>query len=111
MNAQELIEYAKANEQAMVQAIKTFHPYYRDLDRLNRISAPKAEILCEEIRQEIKEDSQFDTDPVAQYKMYNPDTIVQLANSVWFGMPESFESRSHPAFYTICNLAEGYEEC
>lgn len=111
MNQQEYIEFAKKNEVEMISAIRVFHPYHRDLDRPNKITAKAAEAACETIRQEIRQETQYDTDPVTQYKQYDADAIVSIANAVWFGMPESFESRSHPAFGIICDLAEGYEEC
>lgn len=109
MNKEQYLEMAKENEDLMVRAIQEFHPYYAKADFIHEfpITAKAAEVACEAIRGEIKQATLVD--PVVRYKEYDANAIQMIANDVWFGMPESSSSRSHPAFYMICELAQGYE--
>ena len=104
------LDLARQNQELMKMAIHSFHPYYVDPDFgtafSGEITAQRAEDACAVVRREIKR--QTTEDPVKQYLEYDADVIVSIANAVWFGMPESMESRNHPAFGIVCELAEGY---
>lgn len=106
----EFLTKARENEELMKMAIHSFHPYYVDPDFdtafSGEITAQRAEDACAVVRREIKR--QTTEDPIKQYLEYDADIIVSIANAVWFGMPESMESRNHPAFGIVCELAEGY---
>lgn len=107
MNKEQFVEYAKENEKVMLDAIRTFHPFYCNGSIEGEITAKQAEIFLDGLRAEISREGK---DPVAQFKKYDADIIQNIANQVWIGMPESMESRNHPAFNLICNLAEGYDD-
>lgn len=113
MNAEELVAYARQREDVLTQAIRDFHPVYHRQASDYQITAKAAEVACQDIRDELTSNAQIDNrmeDPVVAFLRYDPDTLVAIANQTWFGMPESVEVRSHPGFFPICEVAEGYDD-
>lgn len=106
MDKVEYLELARKNEDLIINAIKTFHPYFRT-HFPDVITAQSAELACSIARSEIK--STTNKNPIDKFLSYNTNDVMSIANEVWFGMPESMESRNHPAFFLICDLAEGYD--
>ena len=107
MNKTEYINFARKNEAEMKSAIYTFHPYFAEGSNADyNISAPAAETACKVVRKQIKDETI--ESPIKQYLEYDADTIMSIANAVWFGMPESSSVRNHSAFAVVCELAEGY---
>ena len=75
------------------------------------LAAHGAEKLCKVIREEIASEL-TNMDPVAEFIHLLSTKSPQMPNflnHVWFGMPESCEVRSCPAFGVLCDLcSEGY---
>lgn len=89
--------------------VSQFHPAYRR-SNLMPITAYAPELICIEAREAIARKEQ--TDPIVEFNRMlesrSPD-MPTLLNQVWFGIPESIEAHSLPAFHVLCDLcSEGY---
>ena len=88
--------------------ISIYHPGYGKRNHYHKITAQRAENICEKIREEILDDWQIGNEcPVKiaeQHKINRSDQIVSIFNQTWFGMPESYEVRSEPGFGLLCDL-------
>lgn len=89
--------------------VAEFHPGYRKKYSM-QITAGAVEAVCEGVRKEIAERTTMD--PVAEFihllDIKSPE-MPSFLNRVWFGMPESYEVRSYPAFGVLCDLcSEGH---
>ena len=108
MNKEEYVQFAKDNEELFIVAMEDFHPALNSRNKPMEISAQIAEIVCSEIREDIRKST--DSNPITEFQKFDAEIICDLANQVWFGIPESLSVRSHPAFNLVCDLAEGWEE-
>ena len=110
MNRTEYVEYAKQHQQEFEDAIAAFHPKFcnrYDNLPIESFSASGAEEACRIVRKQIRESDDKVRLPITDW---SPDNIMKLANSVWFGMPDTASIRYHQSFSMICNLAEGWED-
>ncbi len=105
----------EANQDVLQDLIATYHPYYRRPHLDQHITASVAEEVCEAVRKQIQEEAQ--EDPQQQFRVMlskRDSQVVDLFNAVWWGMPESMESRCAPGFGLLCDLcSEAYvlEDC
>ena len=101
-----LVEHHKNN---LLQLVDRFHPANNRCN-LYKITAPLAEVACEQIRQEIKEQTEKTPSESFQLFMDQKDPeLVSLLNETWFGMPESYDVQGYPGFGTLCDLcSEAY---
>ena len=105
--AEEWWALVKFNKGVLLDLISIYHPEYR-LGHDHKITAKKAEI----VRASITEENQFLPDPQRRFEQFlktnNPD-MSSLLNEVWWGMPESYESREAKGFGLLCDLcSESY---
>ena len=120
--AEEFWVLVEANKDDLQALIAKYHPIYMRVHR-GRITAPLAKRVCEAVRKDIMEDYQGKflektvsdkrEDPQQKFRdMLNrkDPTIDGLFNEVWFGMPESMESRNAKGFDILCLLCEGIPE-
>ena len=95
-----------ANRDDLRRLVGNFHPVHANEDWVDEfpISAGAAEEMCKQVRKEITSPllPQLEFDEAALNR--NPDVIVKLLNQTWFGVPESYESRSLPGFFVLCDL-------
>lgn len=95
-----------ANKDNLRGLISSFHPVCRNDEWADEfpISAPGAEAACEQIRKGITSPllPQMEFDDAATKR--DATTLVKLLNQTWFGVPESYESRSLPGFFVLCDL-------
>jgi len=101
-NAAEWWALLERHKEQLLDSIGSFHPWYETKHNY-KITATKAEDLCKEIRESIKDKG----DPRVLFEQYllNRNTeMVGLLNEVWFGMPESQSVRMAPGFGVLCDL-------
>ncbi len=91
--------------------IACYHPAAPLFFQLNRnltITAPKAEALCEKIREEIRRNNL--KDPVESFNKAlekdNVKELLNLLNSAWFGVPESRDCWGIRGFKEAVDLME-----
>jgi hypothetical protein len=90
----------------LLKLVDKYHPYFR-IKHDHPISAPAAELACQQIRREIASETlQNPSDLFQQYLKNRDSSMVHLLNEVWFGMPESYESRWEPGFGVLCVLCD-----
>lgn len=91
--------------EALLNLCRTYHPYYRK-KHAHKISAPMAEQACIGERKEIA--AVTTADPVCEMERAkqegNVDLLIELANAIWFGMPESMVSREEEGFGLLCDI-------
>ena len=110
--AEEFWVLVEANEDDLQTLIAQYHPSYRRIHHKGKITAPMAEQVCEAIRKQVQGEER-EIDPQQQFRsMLNrkDPSIDRLFNEVWFGMPESMESRNAKGFDILCLLCEGVPE-
>lgn len=98
------------NKENMISLIKIYHPYWRN-EHNHKISANKIERLCETIRENIAEETKENPTHAFEDAYLKKDgmKIAGILGEVWFGMPESFESREESGFGALCDLcSESY---
>ena len=103
-----LVEYHRC---ILLDLIAVYHPEYR-LDHDHKITARKAEVVRQGVVASIVEDNKLLPDPQRRFEKFlkekNRD-MSTLLNEVWWGMPESYESRGANGFGVLCDLcSEAY---
>ena len=92
--------------------IAEFHPasnlFCRNTTRKKYpITAPEAEVVCQHIRDKIQNQDQ---NPLILFeeasKEKDIENLFRILNAVWFGAPESVETRKVPGFMQMCNLLD-----
>ena len=110
--AEEFWVLVEANKEDLQNLIAIYHPSYRRVHYKDKITAPKAEIVCEAIRKQVQQEER-ETDPQQEFRsMLNrkDPAITGIFSEVWWGMPESMESRNAKGFDMLCSLCEGIPE-
>ena len=113
MTKQEWLAKAAEHKQKLLSLVETYHPAARaarreesrqKLSHALPITAPGAEVACENIRQVIAARERNQAAPGERFsqalKAGNWQEIDSLLNSAWFGVPES----------TACWQIEGFKE-
>lgn len=92
-----------------LMAMLPYHPYYQNKCD-HKISATAAEAVCEAVRARIAEENNEDPEILFnRYRESHDGRIGSLLNAIWFGLPESYESRSLDGFGVLCDLcSESY---
>jgi hypothetical protein len=107
MNSKEWLAYAQINRDALESIIARYHPVNRRLSDLP-ITAPNAERACEEVRQDIKRNTEGN--PLTKFRdaLASNDwkSINLVLNEVWFGVPESTLAWQIEGFREMINLIE-----
>jgi hypothetical protein len=103
----------RENKGRLLTLIGRFHPWWLDNESIKQysITAPKAEEICEKVRETIKESTKLNPHDEFIKALENEDgvTISKILNSTWFGMPESYEIRTVSGFHALCDLcSESY---
>ena len=102
MLSNEYLQLLEDNFTNIEALVKNYHPYYCH-EHHHVISAFGAEQACELAREEIRKENK---EPNLFEAFQNKDyvEINRICNAVWFGMPESMESRYEPGFNVLCDL-------
>ena len=103
MNKHDYLQFARDSEQELCQLIGEYHPIYRKMHSEMDVTAPQAEIACENVREAIRrENPSYDPLHAFQRALLEEDNVVvaQILNETWFGVPES----------TSCWLIRGFTE-
>jgi hypothetical protein len=101
-----------ANRDDLRAMVSAFHPNNQLVvwDDEFPITAKAAEAACEVVRRKIrKEDTE---DPLAKFERLSLERSPEMdefLSAVWFGIPESVQSRSVPGFFRLCDLCETAE--
>ena len=108
MNSKEYLQLLENNIDNIRHLVAKYHPYYRNIHK-HTITAGRAEEFCEQVREEIKKE---DKEPKIVEALWNKDCIEinRIANSTWYGMPESMESRYEPGFNVLCDLCSEFPD-
>jgi len=97
--------YLETNKNSLLDLLATYHPYYNHQHN-HKITALLAEKVAKGVRESIRELEQ--NDPQRRFENYfketNHEDMISLLNEVWFGMPESYESRNANGFDALCDL-------
>jgi hypothetical protein len=85
--------------------VSNFHPRSGN-DHDFAITAPMAEQACEVVRREIRSErtSESPLDQFRRMRKNRDPEMCSLLNKVWFGLPESTESRYQAGFGVLCDL-------
>jgi hypothetical protein len=108
MNTQEYLQLLEDNFTRIDRLVKYYHPYYQRVHH-HVISASGAEQACELERKRIQKNS---NEPNLYEALQNKDCVEinRICNAVWFGMPESMESRYEPGFSALCDLCSEFPD-
>jgi hypothetical protein len=103
-------QYFNWKREELREIVHHYHPGYERRHNYP-ISAAAAEAVCEMVRKKIKEETT--ADPVAEFDKAVEEKdamkLVVLMNAAWFGLPESWESRTISGFGVLCDLcSESY---
>ena len=103
-------QFVKYYRQPLRDLVAEFHPVYARWGRPMKITAPGAEQVSDHIREEIERET-ID-DPLKcfdQFVEQRSEGLAHLLGEVWFGIPESRDAHSLPAFGVLCDLcSESY---
>lgn len=108
MLTEEYLELLLNNFSQINYLVSQYHPYYQN-KHFHKITANGAEHACEIVREEIRKENK---EPNLFESLKNKDCleINRICNAVWFGMPESMESRYEPGFNVLCDLCSEFPE-
>ena len=86
--------------------VLSYHPSCSDTDNYMPISAKAAEAMCEVVREKIKAEGKQPTteDDLERMRWERNSDLARIFSRTWFGLPESYEVHSLPAFGTLCDL-------
>ena len=107
--AEEFWVLVEANKKDLQNLIATYHSSYNRHHHKGKITAQIAKQVCGAIRKQIQQEER-ETDPQQTFRaMLNrkDPSIIRIFNNVWWGMPESMESRNARGFDVLCLLCEG----
>ena len=100
------------NAEQLRQLVGSYHPSARWPKAEMLITAPNAEIACENIRLEIAKKEP--ANPLERWDKAiasnNIDEINSLLSAAWFGVPESTECWQIPGFGIACDLMDDLPE-
>jgi len=98
------------HKQEMLDLTSSYHPWYRIPHPEHKITAGRAEVVRQVFATEFASDeSECPEARFHRYATLRDSRMVELLNQVWFGMPESMESRDVIGFGVLCDLcSEGY---
>ena len=99
------------NKEMIRNLVQSWHPCVNRLaHRQDRITAKRAESVCDIFRDEIRQDN---SDPIMVLdEAVNKQDIavaVRILNETWFGIPESHDSRSLDGFFILCDLCSEWD--
>lgn len=106
MTKQEWLGQARRDSNKIRSLISSFHPASGQARRtvVAPITAPNAEVACENVRRAIRSDEAGMQEPAERFDKALADgdisALMSLMNSAWFGVPES----------TSCWRLEGFSE-
>jgi hypothetical protein len=109
MSVEQWWDLFNKNKEDMKRLVEKFYPLPGKKFDMT-ITAPGAERMCEQIRKETPQLDRVDRVFDAAVESKDQPALEQLMSSAWFGMPESWEVRSEPGFFVLCELLEGVEE-
>ncbi len=108
MTEQEWLDKAKKHADELRQFIGFYHPSCHYPTPELPITAPNAEIACDQIREEIRYEDQGKADPMIQFsralEANDIGAINSLLNATWFGVPESTDCWFIPGFGVAVDL-------
>jgi hypothetical protein len=106
--SQEYLQLLTDNFSKIESLVSNYHPYYQHVHH-HAITAGRAEEFCESVREEIRKENK---EPNLFEALKNKDYIEinRIANSTWYGMPESMESRYEPGFNVLCDLCSEFPD-
>ncbi len=109
MTEKEWLDKARRSECALQQFVAMWHPRsHNPFKPKLPITAPHAEIACEQIRKDIIEEGTSPLLPLAELdlalKENNVSKIISLLNEAWFGVPESVDCWNLPGFPEVVDL-------
>ncbi len=108
MLSEEYLELLQDNFSDIQALVNNYHPYYRHQHN-HIISAAGAEQVCETVRKEIRKKN-IEPNLLEAFKNKDILKINSICNSVWFGMPESMDSRYEPGFSVLCDLCSEFPD-
>lgn len=103
MNSTEYLKLVQDNRETLKHLVDTYHPFYKRVHH-HHITAPGPEVVCALARKQIQEKNQ-EPDLDSQDAVY----LSEMFNEVWFGMPESIDSRCEQGFGLLCDLCSELE--
>lgn len=104
------LEQVTSHRKELRQLIADYHPSTRSRGYLESkvITAPNAEMACENVRESIR--SKEKEDPLVKWDKAVSEgdigTIMSLLSGAWFGVPESTECWSIPGFSKAVDLLD-----
>lgn len=95
------------HKEVLISIIEKYHPSRKIKSDL-KITAAKAEKVCELIRSKIKDETKEDVLLLFEraLKEENVTVILRILNDVWFGVPESTDCWKIPGFKELVDLIE-----
>lgn len=109
MTREAWLEYFNANKEALTSFVAGWHPrsilYGKQENVELPITAPNAEIACEEARSQIKPQDVFKKWSKAVQDQ-DADTLSEMISNAWFGVPESTGCWSITGFSQAVHLLD-----
>ena len=117
MTSKEWVEKVQKNAPVLVDLVVRYHPGSNRASVLDNdpdvsITAPVAEIMCNNLRQEIRKNT-F-TSPVQDFMnaitLEDSEKIYSIFSKTWLGVPESTSCWSIPGFSLMVDLMDDHPE-
>lgn len=94
------------NWNSLRNAITQYHPLSNSYNCHGPITAPRVELACEIVREQIRREN--DSDPLIRAEVAKSERdiigLMSIFNQTWFGAPESRSVFGTPGFPTLCDL-------